>query len=256
MSGFDQAAVWGSGAAGQTINGLAIDHNNFFGNGNSNNVQFVSGLSPSNYTFDTPLKSDPLFVSQSDFHLQTGSPAIAKGIKIAGLTTDYTGGTLNDPPSMGAFESGFALAAPAIPVYQNSVIENASPAVLVMTYNLTLANIAPPASAFTVLVNSAARAVSSVAISGTKVQLTLTSPVIKGDVVKITYTQPSSSQLQIAAGGQAASITAQTAINNVTVGVTPVSTNSNVVMKVSPNPVHRILNALFTYNTPLTARSG
>ena len=55
---------------------------------------------------------------------------------------------------------------PVIPVYVSSAIENATPSVLEMTYNMTLANIVPAASAFSVLVNSAARTVSSVAISG------------------------------------------------------------------------------------------
>jgi hypothetical protein len=54
-----------------------------------------------------------------------------------------------------------------------------------MTYNLTLANIVPAASAFSVLVNSAARSVSTVAISGTKVQLTLSTRILPGDVVKL-----------------------------------------------------------------------
>ena len=61
-------------------------------------------------------------------------------------------------------------------------IENATPSRLEMTYNLTLANIVPAASAFSVMVNSSARTVSSVAISGTKVLLTLASPVVYGDV--------------------------------------------------------------------------
>jgi uncharacterized repeat protein (TIGR02059 family) len=249
--GFDQAPVWGSGAAGQTINGLAIDHNNFFGNGNSDNVQFVSGLSPTNYTFDTPIKSDPLFVSSSDFHLQAASLAIGKGIKIAGLSTDYAGNTLNDPPSIGVYESGFAVAVSAVPVYQNSVIENSAPATLVMTYNLSLASIAPSSAAFAVQVNSVPRAVSVIAISGMKVLLTLASPVVKGDIVKVAYTKPSTNQLQTSTGGQAVSLTAQTVTNNVTT-VATVATDSKVVLTINPNPVHRILNAVVTYTSPLT----
>ena len=63
------------------------------------------------------------------------------------------------------------------PVYVSSVVENATPSRLEMTYSLTLANIVPAASAFTVSVNSSARTVSSVSVSGTKVSLTLASPV-------------------------------------------------------------------------------
>jgi uncharacterized repeat protein (TIGR02059 family) len=100
------------------------------------------------------------------------------------------------------------------PVYISSVIENATPARLEMTYNLILANIVPAASAFAVKVNSVARTVSSVTISGTKVLLTLSSPVVYGDVVTVAYTKPASNPLQTTAGGQAASLAAQSAINN------------------------------------------
>ena len=75
-----------------------------------------------------------------------------------------------------------------------------------MTYNITLANIVPAASAFTVLVNSAARSVNSVTISGTNVQLTLASPVVYGDIVTVAYTKPSGNPLQTASGGQAATV--------------------------------------------------
>ena len=103
-----------------------------------------------------------------------------------------------------------------IPVYVSSVIENATPALLEMTYSLTLDNTSvPAASAFTVTVNSTVRSVSSVVISGTKVQLTLTSPVAYGDTVTVAYTKPSTNPLKTTAGGQAASITAQNVTNNV-----------------------------------------
>jgi hypothetical protein len=36
----------------------------------------------------------------------------------------------------------------------------------------------------------------------------------------------------------------------------PVATASKVVMTVSPNPVHRILNALLTFITPLTGEQA
>ena len=101
------------------------------------------------------------------------------------------------------------------PVYVSSVIENATPSRLEMTYNLTLANIVPAASSFAVRVNSSARTVSSVAISGTKVLVTLASPVVYGDVVTVAYTKPSTNPLQTTAGGQAVSITAQNVTNNV-----------------------------------------
>ena len=103
---------------------------------------------------------------------------------------------------------------PVSPVYVSSVVENATPARVEMTYNLTLANIVPVASAFTVLVNSTVRTVSTVSVSGTKVLLTLSSPVLYGDIVTVAYSKPSTNPLQSSAGGQASSITAQSVINN------------------------------------------
>jgi uncharacterized repeat protein (TIGR02059 family) len=101
------------------------------------------------------------------------------------------------------------------PVYVSSSIESATPAILEMTYSLNLANIVPAASSFTVTVGATARTVSSVAISDNKVKLTLSSPVVKGDVVTVAYTKPATSPLQTADGLQAASLTAQNVTNNV-----------------------------------------
>ena len=82
-----------------------------------------------------------------------------------------------------------------------------------MTYNLSLANIIPATSAFTVIVNSVARTVNSVSISGTKVTLILASPVVSGNTVTVAYTKPATNPLQTTSGGQAASITAQPVTN-------------------------------------------
>jgi uncharacterized repeat protein (TIGR02059 family) len=115
------------------------------------------------------------------------------------------------------------LAPPATPTYVSSVIENATPARLEMTYNLSLANIVPAALAFTVRVNSVARTINSVAISGTKVLLTIASPVVNGDIVTITYTKPSTNPLQTASGGIVANISNQPVINNCINGTTTVN---------------------------------
>ena len=65
-----------------------------------------------------------------------------------------------------------------------------------MTYNLALANIVPPNTAFTVKVNNVTRFVSAVAVSGNKVLITLASPVIYGDAVTVAYNKPASNPLQ------------------------------------------------------------
>jgi uncharacterized repeat protein (TIGR02059 family) len=138
-----------------------------------------------------------------------GSYIDVKGTKYSGSITlqPYSSVVLMVDPNPSA--------PPTVPVYVSSAIENATPTKLEMTYNLSLANIVPAASAFTVMVNSSARAVSSVAVSGTKVTLTLASPVAYGNTVTVAYKKPSSNPLQTAAGGQAATISAQSVTNRV-----------------------------------------
>lgn len=114
------------------------------------------------------------------------------------------------------------------PIFSGATIENATPARLEMSYDLTLANIRPAVSSFTVKVNSNTRNVSSVAISGNKVLLTLASPVVYGETVTVTYTKPSSSPLQSVQGGQAASITAKSVTNNCTL-----ATNNSPTVSIS-----------------------
>jgi hypothetical protein len=115
-----------------------------------------------------------------------------------------------------------------------------------MNFNLSLANIVPPASAFSVMVNSIARPVSAVTISGTKVQLTLTSEIHYGDIVNLTYTKPASNPLQTAAGGIALSIPAHSITNSIQNPVVPVSTVT-VKMTISPNHVYKTLNISLVY---------
>jgi uncharacterized repeat protein (TIGR02059 family) len=246
VENFNSEPVYGSTAG----SGLSIENNIFYNNG-QNNIPVYSGSG----TVQNNLTSNPLFVSSTDFHLQAGSPAIGKGIAITGLTADYSGNAVKNPPSIGAYESGSA-AAPVVPVYQSSTVANATPTLLEMTYNQTLANIVPATSAFSVLVNSAARSVSAVAISGTKVQLTLASAIKYGDIVTVVYTKPATNPLQTTAGGLAVSISpAQSVVNNV-INSTKEGTPATITMTVTPNHVHKIINALLTYSaTPTTANS-
>jgi uncharacterized repeat protein (TIGR02059 family) len=104
---------------------------------------------------------------------------------------------------------------PSIPRYLGSVIENGTPDILVMTYNLNLADIVPDVSAFTVTVNSVARSVTSVTIAGNNVLLTLSSAVIKDDVVTVAYTVPATNPIQTDEGAQAASLSAEDVTNRV-----------------------------------------
>ena len=170
-----------------------------------------------------PRKADGSLPDITFLKLKTGSDLIDAGVDV-GLP--YSG----KAPDIGYSEYIDGVVTPSSPVFLSASVENATPARLEMTYNLTLANVVPAASAFTVKVNSVTRTVSSVAISGTKVLLTLASPVVNGDAVTVAYTKPATNPLQTAAGGQAASITSQNVINN----CSPVTNQPPLVTITSP----------------------
>jgi uncharacterized repeat protein (TIGR02059 family) len=193
---------------GSNFNTISIQKNIFYKNG-SNTVYYSSA--PGNLTISN-LTSDPLLTSLTDYHLQAGSPAINAGLYLTNLptSTDYDGNAIDNPPEIGAYEYNLS----QIPVYQSSVIENASPNILEMTYSLKLANIVPVNSSFNVKVNSTSRTVSSVAISENKIKLTLSSSVVFGDLVTISYTKPAANLLKSASGGEAANISDKSVTNN------------------------------------------
>ncbi len=241
VTGFDDAAVF-TGLTG-TIDYLAIQNNIFYNNGQSNAPKI--NITPGHYTNSGNLTFDPLFVSASDYHLQGTSPAINAGLNITtSITTDYYGAAIGSPPEIGASEYGSSGTVPVVPVYVSAAVSNATPSMLEMTYNSSLANIVPVTSAFSVLVNSTARTVSSVAISGAKVQLSLSSPVISGDVVSVAYSSPSVNPLQSSSAGIVASISAKTVTNGVTAAI-PVYVSSAIASS-APSLLE------MTYNMSLT----
>ncbi len=185
-------------------------------------------------------KSDGSLPDINFMHLASGSDLIDKGVDI-GLA--FTG----QAPDLGAYELQSASTAVTAPVFKSGNVENAAPALLVLTYDVNLNNsIIPAASSFKILVNSAARTVNSVAISGTKVQLTLATAIKYGDIITASYTKPATNPLQTDAGGVAVTLAAKSIINNLN---SPVQngTVANITMTISPNPVHKVINILFLY---------
>jgi len=171
------------------------------------------------------------------------SPLIDAGIDLSSISSmegieplDYQGVA----PDIGWSE---APGEPATPLYVNSTIENATPSLLTITYNLTLANIIPEASVFSVTVNSTRRSVNTVSISGNRVILTISSPVVNGDVVTVAYTKPATNQLQSLSGVQAATLSPQPVVNNVASPI-PVYISS-VIENASPSILE------LTYNLTL-----
>jgi uncharacterized repeat protein (TIGR02059 family) len=147
-------------------------------------------------------KSDGSLPDMTTFQLASTSEAVDAGRNV-GLP--FAG----KAPDAGAFESGTITSTTALS-YVSSVIESATPSVLRITWNSTLASILPSASRFTVMVNSVARTVNSLSISGTRVLLNLASPVASKDVVTVAYSKPSTNMLQNTSGSQAPSMSART----------------------------------------------
>jgi hypothetical protein len=81
---------------------------NLFYNNSSNSVGNSPGVNGINYTPSggNVSMSNPLFVSTTDFHLTSGSPAIGAGIHLTtpSITTDYDSVTIGNPPDIGAYE--------------------------------------------------------------------------------------------------------------------------------------------------------
>jgi hypothetical protein len=103
ITGFGNAPIFGEvQASGGSIDTMSIENNLFYNNGNSN-VPRYSSITPSNLVYRNNIFANPLFVSSSNFHLQSTSPAINKGLNV-GLTEDYEGNSIVGLPDIGAFE--------------------------------------------------------------------------------------------------------------------------------------------------------
>ncbi len=224
--GYNRSPVFAfSQKSGVSISNVSIENNDFYSNGNSNNPLYNS-IAPTNVTLANNIVTNPLLVSTTDFHLQGTSPVINKGLNV-GLP--FSGSA----PDLGAFETQLTTVA-VNPVYSGSTVENTTPSVIGMNYNLTLASTLPPATAFGVMVNSVVRVVNTVAVSGTQVLLTLASPVVKGDVITVAYTAPASNPLQSTSGGPAATMSAKAVTNNVSGAVTLPVFVSSVIQNATP----------------------
>lgn len=143
----------------------------------------------------------------------------------------------------------------ALPAYVSSVIQDATPKNLEMTYSLSLANIVPAASAFKVLVNSVAATINSASISGTKITLVLANQVANGDIITVAYTKPTTNPVQTASGLQAATISAQPVTNNI-LSISKDAAPVTITMTISPNRLHHIINAQFVYSSSFSAQNA
>lgn len=84
--------------AGSTINTLSVENNLYYLNNSGNSANY-STVSVINITEQHNIVGNPLFISTSDYHLNSGSPAINAGINV-GLPFN------GSAPDIGEFESG------------------------------------------------------------------------------------------------------------------------------------------------------
>ena len=190
-----------------------------------------------------PRKADGSLPDIDFMRLKQGSALIDAGVNV-GIT--YTGSA----PDIGPFEAQSGVVAPTL-TYVSSAVENVTPSVVGITYNLTLANITPAASCFTVSVNSVARTVNTLSISGNKVQLNLSSPVVNGDIVTLSYTKPATNPLQCVAASQAITISAKPVSNGVNTVIPALV--SSVIENIAPNIVEMIYNVPLASTVPTTS---
>ena len=162
--------------------------------------------------------TDPLFKNASgafslpsDFELQSNSIAIDAGINL-GITTDFFGKPISGTPDMGAIETQEG---EYTPKYLNSVIEDATPTKLEMTYNAILDKKIPPPGDFKVMINeSTSNIVTAVTISDNKVLLTLTNAIAYNQKVTVSYTKSGTIWLQTSSGNPAADLSNELVTNN------------------------------------------
>lgn len=221
------------------------DHNSWSGAVSVSNADFITTDS----TGASGTRNSSGNLPEINFmRLASGSDLIDAGTTV-GLA--YTG----KAPDLGALEaSGTVVVTVPVPVALTSAIENSTPSLLVLTYDLSLSSSnVPSPTAFSVTVNSVAVPVSTVAISSNKVQLTLSRAIKYGDIIKVSYTKPSTKQLQTTTGGIAANISSLTASNNLA-ALTKDATPVTLTMTISPNHVHRTVNLLLGYSGALPAQ--
>lgn len=156
-----------------------------------------------------PRRSDGRKPDISFLKLAQGSDLIDAGVSV-GLA--YSG----KAPDLGAFESGSGSPATATLDFVGAEVKNGDPAKIEVHYNLGLSTAVPSTSCFEVKVNSASRSITTVTAAGKDVYLSLSSPVMKGDVVTLTYTRPATNPLSCTGGTLAPSISAKSVMNSVT----------------------------------------
>jgi hypothetical protein len=104
IQGFENRGIY---IASDVIDYVWLQNNISYGNGGSNAIDSTS-TAMTHVTVANNLTSDPLFISASNLHLSSGSPAIDAGVAIGKsfITTDYDGNVVPSglAPDIGVYE--------------------------------------------------------------------------------------------------------------------------------------------------------
>jgi uncharacterized repeat protein (TIGR02059 family) len=146
--------------------------------------------------------------------LAEGATVAFRGVD---MTLSYVGGDGND----------ITLTAPdpTPPAFQ-SAATNADGTKVILTYNEALSATTAATTAFAVTTDGNANVVTGVTISGSTVELTLTTPVTNGQAITVAYTDPTGGNdvntLQDAAGNDAITLSSTTVTNSVPETIAPI----------------------------------
>jgi len=180
-------------------------------------------------------------ITPSDASNKTVTWSIANGsgqatISSSGLVTAISSGTVTARATANDGSGVYGnmiitISSQNIPVLLNASVENEAPSRLILTFSSNLANIIPAPTAFAVNINSTPGGVNSVSLSGNKVTLILANGVKAGDAITVSYSKPSSNQLQTSSGDQVQSFSGFNVKNNLIVP----NSSPNVVVNYSPD---------------------
>jgi hypothetical protein len=103
----DELPYYGGSVSGSQTNNIVY---------NSSTITFTAGVTHSGYTNSGNLTSNPVFVSSSDFHLQSTSPAINAGttVTLPTANVDYDLVLIGTPSEIGAYEYGTSVTSPTV----------------------------------------------------------------------------------------------------------------------------------------------
>ena len=110
IMGFKYASMFAAGPE-PTMDSVYVENNILYENAiegvkvdSATNLPYFTNVPlPLHYVEQDNIEENPYFMSSTDFHLQSTSPGIKSGIYTSWITEDYAGGSMDNPPNIGAY---------------------------------------------------------------------------------------------------------------------------------------------------------